>query len=528
MPFNKKSVFYNAGVMTLAGLALQLLGFCYRIYLSRAAGAEALGLYRLIMPVHSLSLALTIAGARMAETALSAAYTLPQDRLRVRLLTRVCLTCYLSAFVPLSLAALAFTPQIARGFLGDVRITPAVPVMLACVFLTGFELILESVFLGLKRTRVTAISNVLEHLTQAMVVVLILELVKPTDPGVIAGYIVFGMLISEIPVVVWLGFSYARLLREGPRRPKPPPEERRAVWRKVLKYALPVTAGGALTTGIASLGTVLLPRRLAAAGLTESEALSQLGVITGMAMPLMSLPMVFLSALSTVLLPAISGSRSRGAQRELERKIRKAVQAVGLIALPATAILLPLAPELARLLYGQELSGRYLLLLGVSVVLTDYQLVTMAILNGLGEQTRAIRNVVLGETLELACVYVLAALPQLRIYGYILGMIGCSSLVVFCNLRLIRRTAQVRLHFERCFLQPALVALVAGLMTNAVYLSFRQNLGAQWALLPAFGIAVFVCILLYLLIGIRPVRYFRSVLEKKGSAPHAGAAVKKG
>ena len=317
-------------------------------------------------------------------------------------------------------------------------------------------------------------------------------------------------------MVLWLGFSYAKLLRSGPRGPRPGPEERRAVWRNVLKYALPVTAGGAVTTGIASFGTVLLPRRLVAAGLTESEALSQLGVISGMALPLMSFPMVFLSALSTVLLPTISGSRSRGARPDLERKIRKAVQAVSLIALPATAILLPLAPELSRLLYGQELSNRYLLLLGVSVVLSDYQLVTMAILNGLGEQSRAIRNVILGEMLELGCVYVLAAVPELQIFGYILGMIGCSSLIVFCNLRLIRKTVGVRFRLETCLILPGLMALAAGLLTNAVYLSLRQNLGPQWALLPSFGISVLVCILLYLLIGIRPVRYFRSILVRKG------------
>lgn len=51
MQINRNSVLYNASVMTVAGLLLQVIGFVYRIYLSRMAGPEGLGIYRLILPV---------------------------------------------------------------------------------------------------------------------------------------------------------------------------------------------------------------------------------------------------------------------------------------------------------------------------------------------------------------------------------------------------------------------------------------------------------------------------------------------
>ena len=53
LKISKDSVFYNALVLSSSGVALQILGFVYRIYLSRLAGAEGLGVYRLVLPVFS-------------------------------------------------------------------------------------------------------------------------------------------------------------------------------------------------------------------------------------------------------------------------------------------------------------------------------------------------------------------------------------------------------------------------------------------------------------------------------------------
>ena len=47
MRFRKKTVLYAAGVLACGNIALQALGFVYRVMLSRFAGAEGLGMYRL-------------------------------------------------------------------------------------------------------------------------------------------------------------------------------------------------------------------------------------------------------------------------------------------------------------------------------------------------------------------------------------------------------------------------------------------------------------------------------------------------
>ena len=51
MKWDSASVRYGTLLLTATGLVNQLLGFVYRILLSRLVGAEVMGLYQLLMPV---------------------------------------------------------------------------------------------------------------------------------------------------------------------------------------------------------------------------------------------------------------------------------------------------------------------------------------------------------------------------------------------------------------------------------------------------------------------------------------------
>lgn len=85
------------------------------------------------------------------------------------------------------------------------------------------------------------------------------------------------------------------------------------------------------------------------AGLTYEQALSALGVISGMAMPLLLLPVALVSSVCTALLPAITAAQAVGAAKRVRALIGRSVSTVGLIGIPATAVLVPLAPRLSEL-----------------------------------------------------------------------------------------------------------------------------------------------------------------------------------
>lgn len=66
MQINRNSVLYQRFCNDPLRVSYcRCIGFIYRIYLSRMAGPEGLGIYRLILPVHSVSISLAISGVRM-------------------------------------------------------------------------------------------------------------------------------------------------------------------------------------------------------------------------------------------------------------------------------------------------------------------------------------------------------------------------------------------------------------------------------------------------------------------------------
>ena len=62
----------GAFILTATGIVSRLIGFFYRIYLSRLFGEEGMGIYQLLSPVLSLSFSLTAAGYQTAISKLVA------------------------------------------------------------------------------------------------------------------------------------------------------------------------------------------------------------------------------------------------------------------------------------------------------------------------------------------------------------------------------------------------------------------------------------------------------------------------
>ena len=62
----KHTLIKGAAILTAAGMASRIIGFFYRIFLSKTIGAEGVGIYLLILPVHALIFSLTGSGIQTA------------------------------------------------------------------------------------------------------------------------------------------------------------------------------------------------------------------------------------------------------------------------------------------------------------------------------------------------------------------------------------------------------------------------------------------------------------------------------
>lgn len=111
----------------------------------------------------------------------------------------------------------------------------------------------------------------------------------------------------------------------------------------MVKAAAPLTANRLIGSLLQMLTAIIIPLRLAAGGLTQSEALSVYGVLTGMARPIVFLPSTITSAVCVVLLPDIARTRAYNNIPLLSSKIKRAMFSIGGIALFSAIIISMLA-----------------------------------------------------------------------------------------------------------------------------------------------------------------------------------------
>ena len=474
MKLNRSSMLYGTLVLTLTSLVSQVLGFVYRIFLSRLIGAEVMGLYQLIMPVYSVIMSLTAIGLTAAVSNLSAEYhALGNPRAIVQLL-RKALAAFLILFALVAGVTVLLYDPISVYLLGDARTQLGLLLLLPCILLTGIENLHKHYFYGTGNIRPPAAVELTEQFIRTGAVLGLLVLLLPQYPERVVGIIVAGMCCSELFSSVTLVILFRRHMGRPADLPGPGEAPRRLT-RRMGTIALPIAATALLGNLMGSANAVLIPQRLVHAGMDVSAAMSTFGVLCGMTVPMLCLPTAFIGALGLVLVPKLSQSVALGRMDEVRRRIHKSLLATSVLTMPALAILVVLGPTIGVFLFREPTVGDYMAPLSVGVLLSCYQSVLSGALNGIGRQAAAARTSLICGAVQLGCTWVFMGLPGVGLGGYVAGFVLSSALgVLFNYLEIARRTALKSRLFQWCT-APALAALLMGLVINLLFRVLRDT-----------------------------------------------------
>ena len=136
-------------ILTVTGIISRLIGFLYRIYLSRLFGEEGMGIYQLLSPVLSLSFSLTAAGYQTAISKLVAEQTATRKRPSLRPLA-----AGLSISLPLSLVCNAalffFADFISANLLREPRTASMLRILSFSVPFAAVHSCINGYFYGIK------------------------------------------------------------------------------------------------------------------------------------------------------------------------------------------------------------------------------------------------------------------------------------------------------------------------------------------------------------------------------------------
>ena len=181
--------------LTALSAVSQLLGFCYRVILSRLVGAEVMGLYQLVMPVCAVIMSLTAVGLTSAVSNLTSQHLALGNRRAADQTLSTCLKLFFLLLFPVGTVVILGSDAISVHLLGDARTQLGLILLIPCVALTGVENCHKHFFYGAGMVRPPAVVELLEQFVRTIAVIVLLVLFLPQYPERVVGLIVMGMVI---------------------------------------------------------------------------------------------------------------------------------------------------------------------------------------------------------------------------------------------------------------------------------------------------------------------------------------------
>lgn len=421
----KRTIIVGTLVLTAAGFLSRVMGFFYRIFLSRAFGEEGVGLYQLIFPVYALGYSLTTAGI---ETAISRSVA-RKISLGNAAEARNDLYCGLTlSFFSACLTALLLqrnTTLLAGRFLGDERCAPLLTVLSYTFPCCAVHSCICGYYYGLKQTKIPAIAQLIEQTARIVSVALCYSFILQGGGTVSIRLAVCGLVIGEFVSAL---FTLHTL--PGKHVPAGFLQTARTFFghaKELLRLSLPLTANRVLINLLQSIEAVSIPGRLLRCGCTTSEALSVYGVLNGMALPCILFPSAVTNAVSVMLLPTVAEIQAADNRRELFSVIKKVAGSCFILGLCCCLGFLLLGPFIGLTLFDSKMAGQFIITLAWICPFLYTNSALLSIINGFGKTSQTFLINTMGLSVRIAGVFF--GIPAFGIQGYLWGLLA-SQLII--------------------------------------------------------------------------------------------------
>lgn len=411
-------------ILTLTGLVSRMIGFFYRIFLSRLFGEEGMGVYQLLSPVLALSFSVTAAGMQSAISKYVAReVSLKDHRSAFRFLW-----AGLSFSLLLSLLCMGFimrfSDMIAVRFLLEPRTASMLRIIALSIPVGAVHSCINGYFYGIKKTGMPSATQLLEQVCRIVCVLAAQRIAaaRGTSPTINAA--VVGLVVGEFfAMIVSLAAVYMRSHRfaEEGKFARTPMLSYRSTLSRLLALAVPLSFTRIVINFLQSIEAVYIPSQLQAYGYDSVTALSVYGVLTGMALPLLLFPNAFTGSVSLLLLPMVSEAEASGNKNAVRRTSQKTIYSCLLMGSLFTLTFYLFGDYLGRFLYASELAGRFICTLSFLCPFMYLGTTLSSILHGLGKAGGVFFINV--SSLLIRLLFVFFLLPRFGINGYLAGML---------------------------------------------------------------------------------------------------------
>ena len=491
-------------ILTLAGFITRIIGFLYKIFLSKVMGTEWLGIYQLVFPVYGIAFTIYATGIQTAISRLIAAEMGRKNHKNISKILRLGILLSVSLAFVLSLFLYKFSDYVALRFLLEPRSTSSLRILAFVFPFCGITSCINGYYYGLKRAGVPASTQLLEQMIRVIVVYISALTVGKDNFQVTCEMAVLGLVIGEIASSIYnllslfITRSPKSMLFPGPN-PGAETLGSKKILSNILHLSIPLSTNRLLINILHSIEAVLIPTMLRRSGLSTGEALSAYGTLVGMSIPFIMFPTAIINSLSVLLLPTVSEAQAMENNDMIGRTTSVSLKYSLIIGIVSMGIFLLFGKDLGNSIFHSEEAGSYLIILAWICPLIYMATTLGSIINGLGKAHITFINSIVGTIVKISIIVLL--IPREGIEGYLAALLIGQLIITIMDSVFIVRNIHFQFDAINSLLKPGIIVSMSGFIMKRIYEYLNKITQIHQAVFLLLFCLIFcvICLILFII-----------------------------
>lgn len=501
----KESFMQSVLLLMISQIFIKLLGLVYKIYLTNKSGygdaGNAIGgsgyqIYALLLTISSI-------GVPNAISKLVSERVVVGDNKGAHRIFKVALFTFgiigFAGTLILFLGARYISNvilQIPEAEMTLVALSPS-------IFFVTIASVMRGYFNGREKISVTARSQTLEQIFKTLLTIIVVEIVgfsSNLNTSLMSAGANFATTLSVLLSFGYLSIYYKiykkNIANDIQNTVNYKRENVFKVVKRILFVSTPITLSAIMSTLNKNIDSITVVRGLKKF-LSESDAKLQYGILNGKVDTLITLPLSFNIAFATALVPYVSSSIAKGDKESASKRISFSILVSLLIGLPCTIGMIIFAEPIIGLLFPRATNGT--LLLQISAITIIFSVLAQTVngaLQGLGKIMVPAITSFIGLIIKLIINIVLINVPEIGIYGAVIGSIANNIIAFSLSYIILSKTIKLDLKFNKSVVKPILATLVMGIVSYFVYYILIGIISRSLATIIAILFAVILYIIL--------------------------------
>ena len=478
---NSNNFVMQAGILAAAGIICRIIGILYRSPLAAVIGDEGNGYYSSAYEIYTIILLVSSYSIPSAISKVIAQRLALKEYRNAQKIFR----CAIGYVVVVGGLASLFT-FFGAGLLVGGNSIPVLRIFAPTIFFSGLLGVLRGYFQAHGTMVPTSFSQIVEQILNAVVSILaaflLIKAVSDSDTTTQAVYGASGSAIGTgSGVIIALLFLVGVFLlnkeyinRKVKRDNSSQLLSTGEVYKIIITMVTPVILSTFIYNFNTSLNLTIYTRIMEhVKGFTEAEAYTQYGLFSGKAKQISNIPIAIASAMSSAMIPGISGSFAQGDIAGTNRRIGTAIKTTMFLSIPSAVGLTVLAKPVTLLLYPQKASVdtvSYLLAaMSISIIFYALSTISNAVLQGIGKVNLPVVNAAVALVIQTVVLVPLLLTTDLGLYTLVIATVLYSFLMCILNGISVKKELKYKQEIIKTFLLPGWAAILMGAAAFGVY-----------------------------------------------------------